>query len=63
MTVRDLIDRLSTLNPDAEVTISANGGEYVWELDYNEIVEYTDPKHGVTVQLGDVAEPSETLWY
>lgn len=54
MTVRDLITKLSTLNPDATVTISANGGEYLWDLDYNEIVENRDP-WGPTVQLGDVA--------
>lgn len=63
MTVRELIDRLSTLNPDATVTLNANGGEYVWELQDEEIIEYTDSKYGTTVQLGDDMEPAEIVWF
>ena len=55
MTVRDLIAKLEALNPDATVTISANGGEYVWELDEDAIVEFRNLLEGgtPTVQLGD----------
>ena len=53
MTVRDLIDRLSALNPDATVTLNANGEEYVWVLEEDTIVAYEDKELGSTVQLGD----------
>jgi heme/copper-type cytochrome/quinol oxidase subunit 2 len=37
MTVAELIDLLSTLPSDANVTIRVNGGEYIWEMEYEDV--------------------------